>query len=716
MKKDKKSFIAKAGLCGNSGYRTVSALIALTFVISNAFADLKKWSGIGADGSWANAANWSGGSLPQPTDDIILDNSIVQVNYTVTLPNTAVLVKTLSISPTAGNLIQLLVPAGNLAEPGFSATGPGYGMVIDNGGIFQNASGLSGGESLAIADSIRINNGGKYIHRTRASHANNIVRLLSSAAGTENGIFEFDVPRSSYTVSMSNRKYGNLVLSAVAAGGAISYTCNGSNTLTINGNMQINEGVNFAVDLGGLNGNINISGDLIQNGGIFNLASGAGNTTVVRVEGNCIQSAGGLITETNSGIPCLELNGSSQQIVSLAGGISNNVIFRMNNHEGAVLLSPLKLPYRLELLQGKIISSSTNLLTLADGSEILADSTSANTSFVDGPLRKEGLNNNERFLFPTGKNASLRWLELRNATGNFTVEYFRNDPRNLSTIYGNGIAHISNLEYWTVAADQNSSPGARIELSFAAPGSGGITDLNYLNVTGLSGGSWIDEGHEYVTGTFNSAGSITSGPVTNFENPGFFTLASTVDLGNPLPLNSIDLYGQRIENRIKFHWRIDFPGVADSFQLMKIDGEKPGCIYRAKADDQISEYDYDYQFMPGASSYYQLLVSDVDGNIHTSRIIKVGDGETNEVRGFELSISPSPLTSIARLSISTEQPEMIRWKIIASDGRVCRNGEYQNNAPSFVISLDLSSLAPGIYYLVGINSRNEIRVRRFLKL
>ncbi len=60
---------------------------------------------------------------------------------------------------------------------------------INAGAIFRNASGIASGESLSIADSLMIHDGGRYIHQTRASHANSILRILSSAPGTEQGVF-----------------------------------------------------------------------------------------------------------------------------------------------------------------------------------------------------------------------------------------------------------------------------------------------------------------------------------------------------------------------------------------------------------------------------------------------------------------------------------------------------------------------------------------------
>jgi len=153
---------------------------AASFLIFNqAFGSTKTWTGLAGDGQWATAANWSGGVLPVAVDDILLDNSSAIANYAVILPNVAIVVKSITINPDPGRTIQLTLPNSNITEPALTITGPGYGLLINDGGIFENASGLTSGESLVIGDSLRINNGGRYIHRTKASHAINIARLLS---------------------------------------------------------------------------------------------------------------------------------------------------------------------------------------------------------------------------------------------------------------------------------------------------------------------------------------------------------------------------------------------------------------------------------------------------------------------------------------------------------------------------------------------------------
>jgi len=244
------------------------------------FSETKTWTGNGSDGRWSNSLNWSGNVLPSGSDEVLLDNRFLPLSYTVTLPDEAVFLRSLKILPSPGNQIELILPQTNRTSPAFSVTGPGYGLELAAGAVFRNASGLSSGESLSILDSLIIRDGGRYIHQTRASHASRILGVLSTAPGTEDGVFDFDVPRASYTVSVSNRIYGSLEFHALANGNPVNYTCTGANPLLIRGNLRVDRNVNLSIDLSGIRGNIQIEKDFFQDGGIINLAAGANNQSL----------------------------------------------------------------------------------------------------------------------------------------------------------------------------------------------------------------------------------------------------------------------------------------------------------------------------------------------------------------------------------------------------------------------------------------------------
>ena len=160
-----------------------------------------------------------------------------------------------------------------------------------------------------------------------------------------------------------------------------------------------------------------------------------------------------------------------------------------------------------------------------------------NNSFINGPLRKEGLSS-EYFLFPVGRDNMIRWVALRQATGNFTVEYVNSNPRMLNAQCATGIDHISSIEYWTIESDANLMSSANVELSFADPNSGGVTDLSTLRVARLTSTGWNNVGNSGVTGTPGSKGSVTSDKILEFPPATkYITLAGSTG-ANSLPLQS----------------------------------------------------------------------------------------------------------------------------------------------------------------------------------
>lgn len=219
-------------------WRWMVTMMGLFFSIS---ADAQKfWDGGAGTKEWSDAANWLPDGVPIAMEDVILDHQWIIGNYTVTLPAgpVSVSVQSLKIVPSQG-LIVLELPSTNTANPGFSLTRTPASLAIHAGGIFINASGASAGGGLLLAGSLSIHNGGKYIHRTARSNAALIDKLVQTA-GTEKGIFEFDVPGTAgYTVSLTGNVFGSLSFRAAAAGAPKSYSGSGSGTLTIRGDLLV---------------------------------------------------------------------------------------------------------------------------------------------------------------------------------------------------------------------------------------------------------------------------------------------------------------------------------------------------------------------------------------------------------------------------------------------------------------------------------------------
>jgi hypothetical protein len=712
-----KKYIASQWLFAIAGKKLFSFLFVFLF-LQNCFAVTKTWTGLAGDGLWSSANNWSGNTIPLTTDDVLLDNSVIGGSYTVSFAatSTTVSVNSLTITPASGNTIQLTIPVSNTANPSLNVTGSGDALVLNSGALLANSTGVaSGGVGLAITNTFRINNGGKYVHNNVRANAS-IVSQLSTVSGTENGIFEYDVPTTmGYTASISNRKYGTLIFSATAAGGTKVYTGTGSNPLTINGDLQINSGATFNADLASVNGNIIINGNYIQNGGTFNISSGAGDNSIVKIKGNVTQTSG-VITETNTGLPVIELDGNAQQAVSIQGTIANSVSFRINNSTGAILSAPLILPYKLELLNGNSTTSSTNLLTLQAGATISVDSTIANTSYIDGPLRKEGLSSASNFLFPVGKNGKMYWLELKNATGNFNVELIKSSPRSLSTNYGSGIDHVGTNYYWNVDADVSPSASANIELSFPDVSTSGVTDVTRLRVAQLLSNTWADDGNSSTTGSAGAAGSVVSSTVTTFNSSSRnFSLASNTATENPLAVTFISFVATKLNNTsASLNWQVDLANDVSHFEIQSsIDTSDFRAIEKIQGKENERNYQFTDDRLPNGIIYYRIKLVEKTGEERFSKIIAVNN---NSVLNFYI-VSSIPQISNSNLMIHLTSPAKTSLQFIFFNevGSIIKKNFIQAEAGDNSVSFDISNLAAGVYILRVVDAKGNSEVRRFIK-
>jgi Secretion system C-terminal sorting domain len=288
----------------------------LVLLISfNGFGAIKNWDDGAGDGLWSSALNWADDLVPAAGDDVVLNNLFVGGTYTVTLPNTAVTVQSITIIPNIGDNITLILPATNTNSPGFQTTGSIY---INDGGLLKNSSNAAAAPTITIgataADSMYIYNGGTYEHNSQRS-STLILDKISSAPGTEYGLLHFNIPQSgSAGISLQGRIFGSLEFSAGTAS-ALTYTSSGTTTNTppvvIRGNFKVNSPANFSSSIiGGFtfagnftnNGNFNYAPTVSANIGTRSLFfNGSGNTQVISGTGNFTMGAEFIKMEVSTG-------------------------------------------------------------------------------------------------------------------------------------------------------------------------------------------------------------------------------------------------------------------------------------------------------------------------------------------------------------------------------------------------------------------------------
>jgi len=674
-------------------WRAIVLFVLINQSSSPINAQIKKWDGGAGDGQWSSALNWSDDILPTISDSVVLDNSILSGNYNVLLPigNISTSIRALTIIPSS-SIIQIRIPNTNTAVPAIALAG----IKLFNAAVFVNSSGAPSGVVINLSDSLYIFNGGRFVQNSTTGHAAFVSRL-SKTTGTENGTFEFDVPNSAaYTISASGRTYGNLELHSTAAGVPKTYLSGGAQPLTINGNLTIGASATYSLDF---TADITINGQLTVYG-TFNIANNPNNNSV-RIKQGYYQY--GDITETSTGLPKIELNGSSSQDIYVSGNIFNSISFRLNNPNGAILLTPLSLPYKLELLQGKLTTSSANLLTLQVGCSIQVDSLNQNT-FINGPIRKLGLASTANFLFPVGKGNTQRWMAMKNATGEYTVEFFKIDPHTLSSLLGTGLNHISGIEYWNVISTGSGS--AKLELSFDNVNSGGVTDLNSLRSSALIASTWTNAGNTSFTGTSGSNGSVVSNDFIFSNVQNFFTLGSSQPGQNPLPtkpfLTVVKLNGKQVLN-----WEIQNYNewLSQSIQYLN---------NNAFSDQQLIKIvpnQTGYAYQPFKSGQYRLSLKKPDGTEEFSNTVVINQMSAE----FELiRATYSPFDG--RISLDISSPSSRKASFILTDqmGRLIKIFEAFVESGNSRLTLLVNELPTGIFHLIGLSSPLRTKPIRFI--
>ena len=668
--------------------RKVPLLIAVIF-ICNLLKGQLRWDGEAGDGLWNTPGNWVGNMPPSATEDVKLDHSAVTGNYTVTLPagGSSITVRTLTIYPSVAQTIEVILPSSNTAIPAFTAIGSSYGLVIHPGGIFRNSSGGSAGTPVNISDSIKINNGGLYIHNTSRAHATNIT-VLSKAPGTEQGTFEFDVPGGSgYTVSIAGRVYGNMVLSAAAAGGSKSYTSTGSTTVTINGEFRLNAGVNYSLNF---NGGFIIDGDFIHHGNVFDISSGS-NSNRISVKKHCTIS--GIISESGTGLPLIEFEGKVNQDLSVTGAVNGNCTIRINNNAGIRLQTPFSVFYKLDLANGNIRTTSANIFIMQDNATYSGGSPN---SFIDGPLRKMG---DDDFQFPVGKQGDYAPVSISGTGGmvtdQFEAEYFLGNPTiNIGTAFENPpMVRISGLEYWNLDRISGTSP-KKITLSVRTYSNATLLEKLVVSRWDIAGQIWRNQGNSAYAGI--ASGTVTSGDVLSF---GVFTVASTVLDQNPLPFRAMALDGKNENGNAILSWKID-PGMdLEGFEVLRSQDKIhfEGVKKLRPLFNQLN-YTYSEKLFGQASYYYKVKVMHRNGKIEFSNIVPINYRKG----GMELMATVSSITpNMLNISIYSPGKGAVELCLLNVEGKTMRKVSVIIFKGSNAVAFNISQLPAGIYYIAG---------------
>jgi hypothetical protein len=665
-----------------------------------------------SSGSWTTASNWSPQRTTPAPDDILAFNAPASVTDlpasetvgTIYIFNNAAV----SFSAAAGSNINIgntVITAPHFAIASgctLSITGsnsitlnivPGCSAQIDGSLSFAgNAHRLT----ATAANAITFSSGA--VFTADAGFSGN---AFGNAAANKNSvIFQSG---ATYILKAGGNPFGLAAPDAVAifnSGSIYRHQVNGVGPSfggRTYGNLYIESNVNFS-GIGSAR-DCTIQNDLNVLSGFFSfkpnsLGSHTGNFNIY---GNILAAGASYIDIGSANMPgAVQLPGTNQTIGD--GGGTGSISFDniTVNNTGTTLLRPVVVSGTLSLQSGKIITSSTSLLTLSSTAVIQScmhnysnlpyTDIGCDISYIEGPVKKMGLSA-EDFIFPVGVNGKLRPAAVRNATGDFTAEFVRGDPYlDLGSAIGAGLHHISHLEYWTFSGSGN----AGVEISFFDPNSGGVTDMNALRIARFDGSQWADQGVSSFLGFPGANGAITSNPLSAF---GSFALAGALGYpNNPLPLSTVALTAVAENNKIALNWTV-FNDKA--YKYYTIEKEAAGAFISLTSVNSIQAIDnqqykiFDANPSNGKNSY-RLKLTGENGEI-------VYSGTTSIVfRGQRLIAYPNP----AREKIFIKIPgssSISEIAIVHISGSVIKWLKASHNQTT--VNVDIQDLASGAYYI-----------------
>ncbi len=627
-----------------------------------------------ADGNWTNPNTWStigfGGAAaadyPQVGDVANIEDNTVFItsNEVAAEVNVAVNANSAGLSLSNGSL---------LVAGQFNTTNPGSNVTITYS--ITNST-------LTVNDDFTVNrNGGISIislNSTSSTFNFNKNFTINSTAGTGDNISTFETLS---TVNIGN----DLILNNT--GGPKTFFSLDNSSATIANNLVFNANADNLVEV--------------------NIASG----TTLSLENNITQGspAYGILSSTGNSTVLYNSTTNLQTIASTAGSGTGDVInyenLTINNNRittpqislgGTVTVTGV-----LALIDGEVLSTSANLLTLAAGASISGGSIN---SFVDGPLRKIG---NTDFEFPVGDNNFWQPINIANLTGDaateFTAEYLEQTPPdnlNLLTPDPNGdMNNISGLEYWDLA-NTGTASNADVTLFWKDQARSDIDNAADLQMAHYTGTEWENLGQSSIN--FADPGSITVTGISSFSPFSFGSLLNTV---NALPVELLSFKAKELDFRIELAWETASEINNDLFEIQKsIDGEKFEKIGQVAGNGNSTlEQTYTFSDLSPVKGiqYYRLKQVDYNGDYELSNTImlKYSLGIANQLP----IVFPNPTTG-DNINLIIPPDEEVIDIIIYDEKGVRIKSQYSAVKPSQYVVM-LNDVPKGMNFLRIITSR-----------
>ena len=236
-----------------------------------------------------------------------------------------------------------------------------------------------------------------------------------------------------------------------------------------------------------------------------------------------------------------------------------------------------------------------------------------------------------------------------------------------------------------------------------------MTDPQFLNVAVLQAGVWENAGHSATTGNAIQ-GSVISNPVDS--NAGIYTLASTANLENPLPLTSIELAIQEVSGETLFTWACEGSEVPDHFDLEEEIDSGSECIAQIPGAGVNFNYHWIGPVLKNGDHFFRIKMIDIHGIEYIGKTVLF---TKKEGKDFIFWLTPSTQQGNAGLMIEVDKPAQWKYEILSVSGATVKKGFLHLYSGKNNLRINPETLAEGIYFLVAIDASGERHAMLFRK-
>jgi N-acetylneuraminic acid mutarotase len=169
---------------------------------------------------------------------------------------------------------------------------------------------------------------------------------------------------------------------------------------------------------------------------------------------------------------------------------------------------------------------------------------------------------------------------------------------------------------------------------------------------------------------------------------------------SPLPVHLIAFNGRLVNNDGLLNWKTENEINAASFIIERSTDRRnytPVGTIAANNRSGVQQYNFTDQGITSLGSsiiYYRLKQTDIDSKATYSNIVALTIDKSSLVFFY-----PNPVINTGNITITLDRPETIQAKIINQAGAIIKQLQWKLTGGSTSISIDMSALPAGAYYL-----------------